>query len=220
MENFAQRALQEYNTLTVRPGGVGTNPFWNINSSQFTFAPVFSFPSLPNGLGKEFLFTATDKNGDTHTFTAKKPTADLTPIWGEIPSGLVELKVEVVKDGEVLYPVGSRGFYKCEPFPGRDNLPERARSYKDAALLALKYIYEEPMMQHWLIHGTPDPEFPHNVYPAKTFSSVITAMIAYAKMSPKDAENAMKIATAAADNMLSVTYDESSPLHGLPPTYC
>jgi len=220
MENFAEKALNEYNTLTIRPGGVNGQPFWNMNSSQFIFAPSFYFPSFPNGAIHEFLYTATDKDGVEHTFHSKSSTADLTPSWSEIPTGLVTLKVEAIRNGQVTWQVGSRTFFKCSPFPGRENLPERTRSYKEAALLAYKYVYEQPMVQHWLKFSTPDPEFPHNVYPAKTFSSIINAMLTYAKLSPESANNSLKIATAAADYMLSVSYGEESPLKGLPPTYC
>ena len=221
MSDFATRALNEYNTLTVRPGGVNGNPFWNMNSSQFTYAPAFYFPCLPNYATKNFLFTATDKNGNTHSFTAEKASADLLPIWSELPTGVVTLKVEALDDqNNPVYLMGTRTFFKCSPFPGRENMPPKARSYKEASLLALKYVFEQPMIQHWLEFGKPDPEFPHNVYPAKTFSSVISAMLVYAKISPENADKALKIATIIADYMLSISYDESSPLCGLPPTYC
>ena len=72
MENFAEKALKEYNTLTIRPGGVNGQPVWNLNSSQFNFAPAFYFPSFPNGAIHEFLFTVTDKNGFEHSFRDKK----------------------------------------------------------------------------------------------------------------------------------------------------
>lgn len=221
MENYTERALKEYNSLTVRPGGVNGNPFWNMNSTQFTYAPAFYFPSLPNEATKEFLFTATDKNGNTHSFKAEKASADLLPIWSEIPTGLVVLKVEALTAaGNSLYVVGTRSFFKCSPFPGRENLPPKARSYKDAALLGLKYVFEQPMIRHWLKYGKPDPEFPHNVYPAKTFSSIISAMLVYAEISPENKEDALKIATIIADYMLEISYGKGSPLYGLPPTYC
>lgn len=221
MKSYAEIALQEYNTLSVHPGGVNGNPFWNVNSSQFTFVPAFSFPSLPNELAPEFLFTATDENGVIHTFKAKKTSAPLTPIWAEIPTGLVNLKVEALNsEGEPTYLLGARTFFKCDYFPGRENLPGKASSYKEAAELAFKYVFEQPMIQYWLEHGKPDPEFPHNVYPSKTFSSVICAMITYSKLSSENAKQALDIAKIVADYMLSITYKESSTLCGLPPTYC
>lgn len=220
MEAYTQRALNEYNTISVHPGGVNGNPFWNMNSTQFTFVPSFYFPSLPNEAATEFLYTATDKNDKVYTFKAEKATAPLTPIWGQLPTGVVTLKVEALdKEGKPTYLLGARTFFKCSPFPGRENLPERARSYKEAAYLAFKYVFEQPMVQHWLKYGIPDPEFPHNVYPAKTISSIIRAMIAYSEMSSENGKQAIQIARSAADYMLSITYGEDSPLCGLPPTY-
>lgn len=222
MENYAARALQEYNTVLVHPGGVNGAPFWNVNATQFTFVPSFYFPSLPNGGDDaKFLFTATDINGKVHAFEADKATAPLTPIWADIPTGLVTLQVQAVdKEGKATYLLGTRTFFKCAPFPGRDRLPKRARSYKEAAKMALQYVFEQPMIRHWLTFGKPDPDFPHNVYPAKTISSVIRAMLMYAKLSSEHKADALEIATRAADYMLSITYGKDSALCGLPPTYC
>ena len=220
MNSYASQALEEYNTLTVRPGGVNGNPFWNVNAMQFTYAPSFYFPTLPNGGARGVLFTATDKNGDTHTFRGDSATAALTPIWSELPTGVVTLKAEALdKNGCVSYLLGVRTFFKCSPFPGRENLPAKDRPYRDAAMLAFRYVFTDSVCQHWLKEGKPDPEFPLNVYPAKTFGSVINAMLAYAKLSPESADEAMQIAKAAADYMIAISYGEDSPLCGLPPTY-
>lgn len=221
MKELTLRALNEYNTLSVHPGGDGGNPFWNMNATQFTFAPSFYFPCLPNFLAKEYLFTATDTNGKTYTFKADRPTAPLTPIWAKLPVGVITLKVEALgSDENSTYLMGARTFFKCTPFPGRENLPLRARSYKDAAELAFKFVFEQPMIRYWVEHKKPDPDFPHNVYPAKTISSVIRSMTAYARLSPKDAAEALNIAKSAADYMILISEKKDSPLNGLPPTYC
>ena len=80
MKNYKEQALAEYNSekTAAHPGGVNGRPFWNINSSQFMFVPSFQFPQLPGSCG--YRFTATDKNGTEHTFTAKAPTESLAPI--------------------------------------------------------------------------------------------------------------------------------------------
>lgn len=220
MDNYAQQALLEYNSeaTAAHPGGVNGRPFWNINSSQFTFAPSFQFPYIP--FSEKYRFTATDKNGTAHTFDADTPTASLAPIWGEIPSGFVTLRVESVnKNGEATYLIGARTFYKSAPFPGREALPKRARSYREAALEAYRYIYNEELVQYWLIHGKPKPDYAHNAYPAKTISSIIGAMIKYAKLSPENSENALLLARRAADYLISISFPEGHPLEGLPPTY-
>lgn len=217
MDKFAKQALEEYNgAKMVRQGGNG-RPYWNVNSMQFTYVPTLMFPALP--AIKEYIYTATDCNGKAHTFTADKPTAPLTPIWKDIPTGMVELKVEAVhKFNGKTYLAGARTFFKCDPFPGRDALPPKACSYRECATKAFRYVFEDKFTQHWLT-GLPAPDYCHNVYPSKTISSVVKAMIAYAELEPKDAEKAMEIAIKAADYLLSITYGADTKLEGIPPTY-
>jgi len=220
MDQYAEQALLEYNSeeCTPHPGGVNGRAFWNVHSSQFMFAPTLQFPILPKG--RAYLYTAEDKNGGLHRFQSKTSTASLAPIWGELPEGLVHLKVESLdKHGNILHLAGTRTFFKCAPFPGRSALPPKARSYRASALEAFRFVYNDPMVQHWLIHGVPDPDYAHNAYPAKTIGSIIHAMIYYAKLEPSNAENALKLACRAADYLLSITPDGDDPLAGLPPTY-
>ncbi len=216
--NFREQAFREYNEITVRPGGVKGRGFWNVNSTQFIYTPCFGFPIIPKANG--YLFTATDEKGKVHSFKAEKPTASLEPIWRDIPTGMVTLKVESLnKDGKPQHLAGARTFFKADGFPGREKLPQRATSYKDCALKALRYVFNEDFNQYWLIHGKPDPYYPHNVYPAKTISSIIKAMISYAKLEPENSEKALKLATNAADYMISISHKKDSPVPGLPPTY-
>ena len=217
MDKYAKQALSEYNENTVvRKGGMRS--FWNINSSQFMFVPSFIFPVIPGA--KEYIFTASDSKGEVHTFTADSPTAPLTPIWKDIAVGLVELRVEAVHfRSNKKYLAGARTFYKIAPFPGRKALPPRACSYKECAVKAFRYVFNDPTTQYWLNCGKPDPDYYHNVYPSKMISSIIGAMIAYAELEPENAQKAIKLAANAADYLLSITYDEASAVAGLPPTY-
>ena len=220
MSILAEKALKEYNSevTTAHHGGVAGRPFWNVCSSQFMYNPCFQFAALPGC--KRYLFTATDCNKKNHTFEADTPMSLLTPIWGDIPEGVVELKVEALNDmGEPKALVGARTFYRSAPFAGPENYPPKARDYRDCALMAYRYIFSRPFIQYWRLHGTPDPDYDFNVYPSKTISSVIRAMIGYAELEPEKAQEAMEIATKAADFLISITYSEKSPLSGLPPTY-
>lgn len=220
MNQFAKQALEEYNsdTKTVRHGGQNGNNFWNVHSSQFMFVPAFQFPAL--NARSEYIYTATDCNGRQHVFTDRSPCAPLTPIWKDIPVGMVELKVEARHGiNQKLYTMGTRTFYKTAPFPGREALPPAARSYREAAVMAFRYAFQNPSTQYWLEHGKPDPNYYHNVYPNKTIRSVVNTMIDYAALEPEHAEEAMKIAVAAADYLISITYDDCYALAGLPPTY-
>ena len=89
-------ALAECNSekTTAHHGGAYSRPFWNANATQFTYVPAFHFPVSP--MATEYLFTATDCEGNRHSFRDKKPTALLTPIWADIPSGMVTLTVEAL----------------------------------------------------------------------------------------------------------------------------
>ncbi len=220
MNKYAEQALLEYNSeeTAAHLGGVDKRPFWNAYSTQFMFVPAFNFPKIFQT--KNYLFTAEDKDGKIHTFTASRPTASLAPIWADIPVGVVHLRVESLNAaGEVEHIAGARSFYKSAPFPGRDAYPPKSRTYRECALAAYRYIYNDEAVQHWLKYGKPMADYAHNVYPAKTIGGVIGAMVAYAKLEPACAENALKLACRAADYLLSITFDGEHPLAGLPPTY-
>ena len=220
LSNLAQKALDEYNSAitTAHHGGAAGRPFWNVYATQFMYNPCFQFPFAPGC--NRYLFTAVDCNQEKYTFEADAPTALLTPIWGEIPEGFVKLTVEALDDnGTPWTMVGARTFFRCAPFAGPENYPPKAREYRECALMAYRYVFSLPFIQHWRKFGTPDPEFDFNVYPSKTISSVIRGMIQYAQLEPENAREAMEIATSAADFLISITFPESSPLAGLPPTY-
>ncbi len=218
--NYKEQAFKEYNSeeFLVRPGGINGRGFWNVNSTQFIFCPCFSFPIIPKANG--YLFTLTDEKGSLHTFTAEAPTASLAPVWKDVPTGMVTLKVESLnKDGKPQYLAGARTFFKADGFPGRENLLKPASTYRECALKALRYVFNEDFNQYWLTHGKPDPFYPHNVYPSKTISSVIKAMISYSRLDKENSEKAIKLAKNAADYLISISYSADSPVPLLPPTY-
>jgi hypothetical protein len=146
--------------------------------------------------------------------------ADLCPIWADIAVGFVTLTVEAQHRflGRSFI-AGTRTFYKTAPFPGREALPPKACSYKECAAAAFRFVFEDPSCRYWLEHGKPDPEYYHNVYPSKTISSLVNAMISYAELCPENKSEALKLATNAADYLLSITYKDDSAVKGLPPTY-
>ncbi len=220
MDEFAKRALDEYNSEEnlIKPGGVNGNSFWNVNASQFIYVPSFEFHKIP--AASKYEYTATDCKGNTHSFISDSLIAPLTPIWKDIPVGMVTLKVEGIHriSGE-KYLSGTRTFFKAAPFPGRADLPERARSYKECAEKALEYTFKNGISQHWLKHGLPDPDYYHNVYPSKMIRSLVNAMLSYAELKPEIAGEALKLATNAADYLISITYGENYGTCDLPPTY-
>ena len=218
MDSYAKQALELYNTTTVNRGETADRPFWNINSSQFIFAPAFGFPRIP--AAKKYLFVATDKNKVEHKFIDKCPTVDLIPVWGEIPTGPVELKVYGIDDDEnTVSPCGVRAFFKADGFPGRTAVPKKERSYKECSISALKFVINSPVYRYWIEKGIPDPEYYHNVYPSKMIASIVDAMIAYSKLNTERADEAILLAKNALDYLLSITYDNTTGVEGLPPTY-
>ena len=222
MDKYAKQALLEYNSAetAAHPGGVNGRNFWNLNSTQFTFAPTFQFPRAAIIVDQKYRYTARDKNGKTYTFDSDSSMASLAPIWGELPTGVTTLKVEVIdKNDNPLFVIGARTFFKCDPFPGREALPPKKLPYRECAIKSLEFVFNDPMVRHWLTHGLPQADYPHNVYPAKTISSIILAMIAYSDFSPENAEQAIQLARNAADYMLSLSFEEGHPMAYLPPTY-
>lgn len=218
--SFKERALLEClsDENTTHHGGKNGRPFWNLQSLQFMYAPRFQFAVAP--ACKRYLFTAKDCLRNLHTFEAETPTALLSPIWNDIPEGMVELKVEAINDeGEPWTLVGARTFYKSAPFQGTEYYPPKARSYRECAVKALDFAFSLSYVQHWLTEGTPDPEYDFNVYPSKTIPSIIRAMITYAKIKPEMAEDALQLAKNAADFLLSIRYPDGHPLAYLTPTY-
>lgn len=220
MNSFNHAMFAEYNSeiTTAHHGGDYGRPFWNVHASQFMYNPCFQFAPVPGC--RRYLFTVTDCNQDTHSFEADTPMSLLTPIWGDIPEGITQLKVEALNDdGKPWALVGGRTFFRLAPFAGKENYPPKARSYRDCALMAYAYIYSQPFIQHWLEHGTPDPDYTYNVYPSKTYTSVIRAMIKYARLEPAHADKAIRLAVNVADYLIGISFAEGTPLEGLPPTY-
>lgn len=225
--DYAKMALEEYNSEELTPhfGGKEGVPFWNVQSPQFIFVPSFLFPRIVGA--SKYLFTATDKNGKEHTFEADKPTAHLTPIWKDLPTGLVTLKVESLDmDGELNsssgrpnYISGVRTFFKADPFPGRENLPKRACTYRECATKALRFAFNEPKIQSWLTDGKPPADFPLIFYTSKIVGGVIEAMLTYAKLDPENADRAIAIAKVGADYIMENSFGEGNALSGIPRTY-
>ncbi len=179
------------------------------------YVPSFQFQPIPGC--RHYRYTAKDEKGGVHTFDAEKASALLTDIWADIPEGVVELTVHTVKeDGSEGYLVGARTFFKLAPFSA--DLPAAKWSYKESASKALQYIMNLDFIRYWLDHGVPDPAYKLNIYPSKIHSSVIGAMVNFSVFFPDQAEDALKIATNAADYLLELT-PKDGPMCGVPPTY-
>lgn len=212
--DFAMLARKEYSDPknAVRRGGVDGMPFWNGFAKQFMFCPSFEFKAVEGC--KDYLFVAEDVKGNKFEFHAEETGALLTPIWDELTPGKVKLTVYVAATNEV---VGEREFTKSAPFADNYEVVS-AEDFKEAARKAYNYVFNLPYIQSYAIDGTPG-EYVLNFYITKMIGAIIPAMLNYTKLSPENAETAMKIAKNAADFLISLTAPEGTPLAGLPPTY-
>ena len=200
----------------IHCGQKGKIPFWNQASRQFMYIPAFQFLGIP---GCEcYRYDAIDEQGLTHSFKATYSEAPLTPIWQQLPEGVVRLTVTALNpDGTDYAVVGAKTFFKLASFP--EETPKAVRSYEESANMALEFAFNQPFIQHWLKYGTPDPGYDLNTYPSKIIASLVNAMIDYSKLNPEAKEDAMKVAVSAADWLISITPRGDHPLANVPPTY-
>ena len=202
----------------VRPGGVDGRPFWNRRSIHFMYAPAFDFKAIPGA--RAYRFTVIDDSLNEHVFTAEKPTADLSPVWGALPTGFARVTVEALDQyGRGLGRCGFRRFWKLAPYePG--TYPGKPYSYKECVNRYYSMLLSHTNTQHFLKHGRPDGYTDLlNIYPSKMNSALIEGMLSYAKTSPENREAAMAVARKAADYTLSISQGADAPLAHFPPTY-
>ncbi len=215
---LAKQAFEECCSpkTTVRYGVKRGRPFWNVESTQFMYVPAFHFTAVR--MCPRYRYRAVDEQGGVHVFESPDCCALLTPIWAELPEGVVRLTVTALdKDGNEYAPAGARTFFKLASFP--EETPPAVRSYTDAARKAFRFAMSQGFVQHWLKYGEPDPSYDLNSYPSKMIGALVEAMIFFAKISPEDAGDAMKVAVNAADYLIRITPRGSVPLADLPPTY-
>ena len=215
---LARQALEECCSAetTVRYGMRKGFPFWNTNSTMFMYVPAFHFTALRGC--RRYLYRAVDENGAEHTFEADHCCALLTPIWAELPEGVVRLTVTALQaDGSEYGIIGARIFYKSASFP--EETPKALYSYAECARKGYRYAMSQSFIRHWLQYGTPDPSYDLNVYPSKMISSMVDAMLSYARLCPEIAEDAVRVAVNAADYLIGITPRGDVPLADLPPTY-
>jgi len=201
---------------TVKHGVKRGFPFWNVESTMFMYVPAFHFTAIRDC--NRYRYDAVDESGAVHSFESSDCCSLLTPIWAGLPEGTVKLTVTALDDnGKDMALAGARTFFRSAPFPGET--PKAVCTYRDSAIRAYRFAMEQSFMQYWLKEGIPDPSYDLNIYPSKMVSALIHAMLAYARISPDDRENAMKIAVNAADFLIGITPRGNVPLADLPQTY-
>jgi len=205
----------------VRPGLPGESPFWNVNSFRFMYAPAFDFKPLESAL--EYRFTAAAADGKNYTFQAEKPWATLTPLWGGMPTGQVQLKVEAIKDGQVVGVAGQRNFYRAAMYNGPYHKP--VMDYQQSARLGLTKMFNRDYIRQWLTSSEPHPNYPVPqtpwAYPAKLIGAIVAGSATYATLTPRppDADEVLQIGRNAADKLIELSLPKGSLMEYFPQTY-
>jgi len=213
-EALNAQAKQEY-LQSVHPGIKGEVPFWNRYSFKFIYAPAFDFEDI-EGASSYIYSVIADK--DSLSFTADNPREDLSAIWNDIPIGKASLRVQGVdKEGNAVGEVQKREFERDNPFCGPyDPAP---RDYEEAAVRAAEFIHNSSVAQGWLKDTVPDMSYMLNCYPNKIWGGTIRIECFLAKHKPEYREEALKVAHAAADALISHAQSADGALPFFPPTY-
>ena len=203
----------------IRPGGRDGSPFWNERALLFIYPPSFEFKKVPGA--SRYRFTAFDDVHAAHTFTAAEPTASLSPIWTELPVGVVTVTCKGIDaDGKEIGEAGRRRFWRSASFDPAQYRPAK-RTYGEAYKLVLDYLFRWPDLAYLEEHGEPDVSKETNFtsYPSKMLSAVIRVMLRVAEAFPERREKALKIARISADYLLRTRAPDTSPLAGFTVTY-
>jgi maltose/maltodextrin transport system substrate-binding protein len=201
----------------IFPGEPDVRPFWNHYSTRFIWAPAFDLSAVAGA--SRYRFTLHTSGGEKQ-FTAAQPWAPLSPVWDDVPEGMVELSVAALNAaGEVVASAGERTFYRSPLFSGSAAQP--IKPYADAGRWALEAIYQAPHVQHWLVDGNPDRRYRLYCYPPKVMGALVRAMVAYSRVakSSVDHTRALEIGRRVANHLIAISAPESAPYPHFPPTY-
>ena len=152
-------------------------PFWNRYSVQFMYAPAFEFPTVAGAV--RYRFVVTDDVLLDHIFESDKPTDRLSPVWDGLPVGYAKLAVYGLDaQGRICGISGERRFWRSAPF-----VPDVPWSYGEAATRYYGWLFEQPNTVSFREKGVPNGgKFDLlEIYPSKMNSSLICAMVHYAK---------------------------------------
>lgn len=203
----------------VRPGGVDGRAFWNVHSRLAMYPPAFDFKTVDGAV--KYRFTVTDDVLKEHSFESGRPTADLSPVWRDVPEGYVLVTAEGIdSQGGICGLAGKRRFWRLAPYTPGAYPADVPWSYAESARRCLETVFNHPNTVHFLKHGKPDGVSElENIYPSKMNAALICGMLRFAELNPSKKADAYKVAVNAADFMIAESQPPSAPLAGLPPTY-
>lgn len=217
--NEALREMAEKESLqSIHPGKPGQTPFWNTYAKRFIYAPSFDFEEVDQA--ESYLFTAVSREtGEQMIFQSLVPWSSLSPVWGDLPVGFVDLKVEGILKDSTIQVAGERLFYKAAHFSGPYH--DRTQTYQESIHRLLNYLFKAPYIQYWLEDNGPDPEYGLYCYPSKMYSAVIQGMLMIldSDFDRKTKDMALEIAMNVANELIEISQPEGAPLEFMPPTY-
>jgi len=213
---FHDQAVEE-SQLPIRQGEPGKTPFWNGYAKRFIYVPSFDFTAVNNSVNYRYTVIS-DVNSELYIFEADNPWSLLTPVWKEVPVGIVYLKVEGLDaNNNVTGLAGERMFYKAAPFNGPYKLP--VTDYTSSVIRNMQSLLEQEHYNRWKTDTVPSEEYRLYCYPAKIVGSIIQAMSIYSSISEEESEEAINMARNAASYLLSISLPSGSVLEYFPPTY-
>jgi hypothetical protein len=213
---FHHQAVEE-SMLPIRHGEPGKSPFWNGYAKRFIHVPSFDFKVLDNAVNYRYTATS-DVNIESYTFESINPWSLLTPVWKELPVGIVYLKVEGLdEDNKITGTAGERMFHKASAFNGPYNLP--VSDYRSSVIRNMESLLEQEYYHRWKTDSIPSQDYRLYCYPSKIVGSIIQAMTIYASLSDEVREEALTMARNAANYLLSRSQPAGSVLEYFPPTY-
>ena len=213
-EALNAQAAQEY-LQPVHPGVPGETPFWNIFSTKYIYAPVFSFEAVDGATN----YCLSIPSGEESVFVCNNtPVISLSPIWAELPVGWLEATMQATgADGKAVGDAVSLKFEKDNPFCGP--YPPAPRGYREAAIMGAEYLHKSAMGQSWLPGPDPSLEYRLNCYACKIWSGTIQTELFLASHKPEYKDEAMQIARNAAECLMKNAQPADAPLAFFPPTY-
>jgi len=217
--NAKSSGLTELGKIAVTESAEPIHPgsFWNVNAKRFIYAPAFDFNSVEGA--NTYKFVLTDKSGKSVAFEAASPKAPLSPVWKSLHVGRITVEVQALdKSGRVLATVGHRKFIKSIAFNGP--YQQTCFDYTQSGRRCLEDVLHQAKVQYWLKTGQPDPNYDLYVYPSRIMGSIMAGASCYSRLSPRpqDANEAIQIARAAADFLLSLAAKPGSPTQYWTPT--
>ena len=212
-------AAREHAKTPIRAGVPGVRPFWNAHAKAFIHPPAFQFGAV-DGASQYRLALMAEKK-EVAAWIAAKPWLPIpADIWDSLKPGYYALRVTGV--GPAVASVASeRTFYRAAVFQGP--YPKGASDYRTTAHRVYAAVYNLPQVQGWKTSDDPPKGYDLYCYPAKIMGSMIRALVRHVKAtwktSPKEAEDALRLARKMADWLIAHSQPADAPLAHFPPTY-